>query len=249
MMGDLQVKRGFRTNYFKRRCALPILKKLAVWGCVVTLVCAGTVAAQADLIIDTGPVSGGSYTGGNALYKYQWLAGQFSLTQSYTITQVLGLIGYSGSHGGGIKAVIRSDVSGLPGVEVQHQSFTTSNPGFNTWQGTSGLSWDLQAGTYWLAFEVDASSTFDGAMTSSATNPLQHYAVANTYWRYGTYSAPTVADYFISSSGGPNLGMMVYGDPAPVPLPGPLFLLGAGLLRLAHCRRRTVTSTNVSPTQ
>jgi hypothetical protein len=206
-------------------------KKIALLGFALMFICSWAVAVQADLIVDTGPDDGGVYTGGSVLSKDQWLAGQFYLPQDFTITQVQGLIGYNRS--GDIQAVIRADGSGLPVEEWYSQTFTSSNPNYNTWQGPSGLSWTLPAGTYWLAFEVDASSTFDGAMKSIAKAPLDHYACANLPGLPpGEF---TYLDYFET---GLELGFRVYGESSAVPLPGALLLLGAGLIRLAVYRRR-----------
>jgi hypothetical protein len=216
-----------------------MLKKLLLCWCVIAIACLGAVAARADLIIDTGGVEG-AFNGGYQLSAGQRHAGQFSLSQDTIITQVQGLIGYSPGQsdggggtfmGGDINAVIRSDAGGLPGAVLQSQTFTSINPYLNTWQGPSGLNWTLQSNTYWLAFEVDSSSSFAGCMYDPPFTPLPLYA---STLNGGAYRVT-----------GQNVCMRVYGDPipGPVPLPGAVLLLGAGLGRLAIYRRRKLTAT------
>jgi hypothetical protein len=81
---------------------------------------------------------------------------------------------------------------------------------------------------YWVGFEVPASSTFSGVIMGSAPKALEHEAI--NFVPAGYISRDEI-----------NIGVRVYGSP--VPIPGALLLLGAGLLRLAHYRRRNFISS------
>jgi hypothetical protein len=243
-------------------------RKKLILLCIMGIIFLNTVPLKADLIVDT---SSGLTTGGDVsgiyLAKGQWLAEKIFLPQAYTITQVQGIIGAILSWGGrqydgDIRAAIRSDIGAIPGNILFSQIFTSSTPGIKTWQGPTSLSWTLSAGTYWLAFEVESSSTFLGVMESNPTiagigpdpmpDPLHFYGSAATDGIGTSYH----------ENGLFNIAIKVYGDLCPgdnpimdppppyipivdfAPLPSAIILLGTGLGCLAIYRRRKRTADN-----
>lgn len=187
----------------------------------MTLLLAAT--APATLIVDTGNETGAD--GGWYVTSSQWIAGQFTLTHDYNITEVQGLIGYTNGVSGDVNAVLRKDSlyqgSAVPGAILYSQEFT-ANKGLNTWQGPSGLNWAVTAGTYWLAFEPDSLSQVFVGISQNPPNPLSNYAYASS------------GIYYNSSL---HAGMRVYGTQSPVPLPPSVWLFGSGLVGLIGFRR------------
>ena len=116
----------------------------------------------------------------------------------------------------------------LPGEILLSESFLSSAPGQETWQGPAPFSLLLTAGSYWLCFEVPATSIFFGTMKDNAVYPL-----ADAEYAY----SPGTGTYF---SYLPNMGtgFRVYGDAAPVPVPGAVWLMGSGLVGLIGLRRK-----------
>lgn len=207
---------------------------------IMAIIFLNTVPLKADLIVDTsaGMTIGEKIMEGTVLDAYQWLAQKIFLPQAYTITQVQGILGAIHLDGD-IRAAIRSDSGAIPGNILFSQVFTSSTPRIYTWQGPSNLSWILSAGTYWLAFEVLSSSTFDGAMETKT--PKDFYGSANSSPR-----EPTI--YTANNSF--EIGIRVYGDLSPVdnpiinpppamfPIPSTIMLLVTGLGLLVLFTRR-----------
>jgi hypothetical protein len=214
-------------------------------------------STMGDMIVDTGPPDG--YFGAQwIIAPYTWLAGQFTINQAYDINAMQGYIlthPESSSQTGQFEVIIFSDNNGLPGTPLFGSSFQPQPSGFYGWQGTSGYSGSLPAGTYWIAFGASYPNS-DGGMLFGAmgsvhapTDPMSGNAVYNT-----TY-APDWHSYNF------NLEVRIEGIPRTEPLPepslptawppywftqppsppGPLppsvILLGSGLLGLVGCRR------------
>ncbi len=199
----------------------------------------GGVAAQGELIIDTGDpparVSGWSLYGvdviGDANYEFVWLAAEIDLAQAYTVTAIEAWLWEITP--GDISVAIYGDGGDVPdtGVELFRNTFYADIPyvplGFNNqytlgWEGPQGLSWNLGPGSYWVALEVLSSSVAEFAATDPAANPLSHYALD-----YGEGWQP----------GGGNWGLRVYGTAESqgdvVPEPATVTLCGLGLIALA----------------
>jgi hypothetical protein len=165
-------------------------------------------AVYADMIIDTGqPPDDDS---GYQLNSGQWLAGEFTLPQAYTITDVLGWMNGAGN----VTVAIYGDGGDVPGgSELYSYTGLSSSlpPDQNAWVGAQGVSWELGPGTYWAAFEGEAGS--DYAMPWAAPSPLDNYAFAVN----GTWSGFDAL----------NLGVRI--SAVPVPVPGAVLLGMFGL--------------------
>ena len=199
----------------------------------------GISAVKADSIIDTGTPDGtgsanliGQYGG----YIYERSeAGQFTLSQGYTITAVSGFMANYAGYGGTVDAVIYGSTlqdGSVPVPDINNKfwsgTFSADSPTTSSWLGISGLDWNLGAGTYWLAFEPQGS-TFYGWMPTVAPNPLANYT---TGINSGT------SNY--STAGVPGVGIRIDGV-ASVPEPSTYALFGIGTLLIVIAYRRRLT--------
>ena len=144
----------------------------------VAILAAGPVHAQ-TYVVDTGP---GGASGGTTLSEDQWLAAKFTLTQAETITSIEGWMVYLNSL---FSLPVDVVIYGDAGLDVPdtgdlryEDSFTVLPSGFAPgWNGVTGISLDLPAGTYWVAFEVTVPSVIgSGAMPPTAAQELPDYA-------------------------------------------------------------------------
>jgi PEP-CTERM motif len=198
---------------------------------VIVLVAALVTPAYAATIVDTGPgsTSIANYTLGAASIGDQnvWLAGEFTTTQEYTITDVQGYLTPLAYTADPLTAVIYTNSNNLPGSALFSQSFSADSAGATNWYGPSGLSWDLQSGTYWVAVETQNNSDFYGGMPGvDSQHALSAYAIAmNPTNQY--------------QSSGEEVAFRVYGNPtSAVPEPATMLLLGFGLVGVVGVRRR-----------
>ena len=162
----------------------------------VCLLFAGSV--QAEYIVNTG--SGGTASTGTVVNLHNYLAGQFTLTDPYIISSVEGWFGPNSE--GKLTAVIydNREYEGtnteLPGSELFSQQFLIDSPSTDdyAWDGAYGLSWSLDPGTYWLAFEGRPGVENWGWawMPGEAPDPLSRYAIKPNWptWEplYGDHS-------------------------------------------------------------
>ena len=202
------------------------MKRPSAWTFALCLTLANC-AAHAAVIIDTGVPS---TSGGATLNTGQWLAEKFTVTDSYTVTAVEG---YMQQHGGTAQtatvalytSVQNPDDLPLPGVELFSSSFDVATD-IADWYGASGLAWEIVPGSYFVAFEVRAGQTMDGAMLVESA-PLEGFSF--------TIGAPP---YLPTTSLG-DLGIRLFADAAPAPAPEPasLALLAGGLLAVTRYRR------------
>jgi hypothetical protein len=82
-----------------------------------------------------------------------------------------------------------------------------------SWQGVSGLNWELDSGDYWLAFEVRAGSTFRGGMGLGVPDPTGPGSISVTSG--DVWGAPRATT---------ELGARIYGDADPIySCVGPIF--------------------------
>lgn len=221
------------------------MKKNLYFSFFVLILFFSTAQVKAGIIHDTG---NGNWDNGYGLSATQWVAGQFSITENYTITSITGAIGTGvGSAGDSYSLTLvlySNDTSvlsgGLPGVELYSSGFSTPYGGWIDlgggsytvpWRGLSGLNWDVAPGTYWAAFEIRPGDTFNGGISTAVADPLGNYAVAAThsslnYYEYDSGIYPDDLD----------AAFKIEGDP--VPIPSTISLLGLGILGFAGIVRR-----------
>ncbi len=181
--------------------------------------------AKADFILDTGtPNQAGSALD---LSNSQWLAAEFTMTQSTQINSIQGFM-----NGVDVNQVGNSFTVALYGnaannrpdlatgeLFAQQATFTADG-----WNGLQGLNFALDAGTYWAAFEVRSTDTLEGLMSVFAPNAVQTAYNDNTA-NFG-YVPTTGTNY--------NFGVQI----SSVPVPSALWLFATGLIAIG--RRRLV---------
>ena len=188
--------------------------------------------SKAVTIVDTGalPHQGSGFTLREGL---QWIAGEFELTETYLVDSVEGWLW---DNDGTVSLAIYGDAGAIPDTtdEIFRDTFTVvDNSGplsGSGWFGPNSMGLALTPGTYWAAFEVRNTETYDGAMEDTALAPLPTYALDlngdGAIWN----SVPNA-----------NIGLRVTGDRhEPIPEPTTIALLGIGLAGLAgaEVRRR-----------
>ena len=124
----------------------------------------------AGFIVDSGL---GLASGGLNVDSSQWMAQQFTLNQSYELHSIEGWIGDYVP--GVLTLVIYGNDSQGPTNKFLSAEFSFDER-LNNWHGVNGLALNLDAGTYWAAFEVLGSSTFRGYMGGDATYQLGNFA-------------------------------------------------------------------------
>jgi hypothetical protein len=181
--------------------------------------------AHADTIVDTGP--GSLVVGALALYSGQWLAGEFTVAQAYTVTSLEGWIFTETP--GDLTVTLYGGGSDIPGVTLFSRAIRASPFGEPAWTGATNLQWLIAPGAYWAAFEVRDASTFAGAMPHPSQTPVVNEA-------YTDRGSPYIPDDDI------DLGLRILGDPvAPTPEPSTLALLGTSAIALGGRAWRRIT--------
>jgi hypothetical protein len=172
--------------------------------------------------------------GGLNLDSSQWLAQQFSLDRAYTVT---GVEGWMAAYVPGlVTLVLYTDQTSLPGRELFSSSFTVQDRP-NAWNGIHGMSFQLDAGTYWAAFQVDDSSDMRGYMGGDALYQLGNYAYGRGNW-------------LAQSNQG--LGLRIDGEASAIPTASSTYLVLVALFALLAATSRstnppvTLVTTNAS---
>ena len=158
------------------------MKKLRQLGAVYAFIAFFSVAANAATIVDTGPGADSNYwvlAGASVLAPFgQFLAAEFSIGSRTTVTDIEGWMSFNPSGADGTIAIY-SDGGDVPGAELYATTFFGTGSLDSSWVGASGLSWDLVAGTYWVAFEVRDGQTLETSMPSPSSSPLLNEAVTS----------------------------------------------------------------------
>jgi len=187
-------------------------KIISSLGWIAILAIVVSHQARADMVIvNTGtPNQLGSPL---ILSDGQWLAAEFSIGQSL-LSSLEGFINAdSGNSDGATYTIaIYSNSGNSPDTsnELFSQQATFTGDG---WNGLHGLNWALDAGTYWLAFEVGSADTLQGLMPVVAPNPLP------TAWSDG------FSGYTPASGSNYSFGVRI----SSVPVPSVLWLFATGL--------------------
>ena len=186
---------------------------------LIAALCVIAAPAQAATLVDTGtpPPSNTTWT----LSPSQSLAAEFTLSAASVIDSIMGHI--RGSGNSTITIGLFTDGGEIPGMQLFAGTFASTSG--TSFQGLTGLSWAVGAGTYWVTF---ASTGFDG-MSQNAPSPLGNEAFA------------PAGSGFIENDG-LNLGVRITGNAGTgaVPEPGTwvMLILGFGLLGGVARRQR-----------
>jgi hypothetical protein len=149
-----------------------------------------TGVAAAEVLVDTGPASTSTNTAPSLFAtsgtgcspqpscatNFQFLAGQFTLTNGATLDSVEGWMRVNA--GGSLEVKIRADNNGIPGSSIYSQTYVVGSQ-LVGWALFPNYNAVLTPGTYWLTFEPVATTGFSGSMPRGAPFPLQNYAFFN----------------------------------------------------------------------
>lgn len=205
------------------------MKKLACLVVLGFLIFAKS--ASAVYLVDTGQPSiptgssGWSYHGN--LVSESWLAAEIVLPQDSIISGIETFM--VNLHPGVATIALYSGGGTFPDLsaELFAVDFSTATLPMNNygWFGLSGLGWELQAGTYWVAFEARKRDGFYSAIAWGAPVPLERYAAYN----------PSIPGYVASNS--LDIGLRVTGVSA-VPEAEISMMYLAGLTAIGALVRR-----------
>lgn len=204
---------------------------------VPTIVLAGLVAASDAAAyeafgdgpvyaVDTGPGRATLEPGDRPLTATQFLAAQFTLDSDELVVSIEGWLAYLSLLGDlDVDVVVYGDAGEVPDTTdvLGMYPFSVPSVGFpyaGGWHGVYGIELELEAGTYWLSFELPSAGFGSGGMPPTPAQELDNYALGN----------PTVG---FTGDDTLNLGVRIA-----VPEPGMGAGLAAGALGLALLHRR-----------
>jgi hypothetical protein len=151
-------------------------KTISALVALAFMTAAATQAYAGTLGTDT-PTGGA--VGGLVLDGANWLAGQVSFGQDSQIQGIQAFVNDMGAGGNFTIALYDDSTSHLPGNLLTSWSASfTSSPDANGsgWSGLSNLNYNVTAGKYWVALEVQGSDTFSGVAPGTLSDPLAKYA-------------------------------------------------------------------------
>jgi hypothetical protein len=157
------------------------------------------------LLVDTGPGAaavGYGLSGGTIEFPgWQFLAGQFTLSDDANVTSVSGWMKVF--LGGNIDVHIRADAAGMPGTDLHSQSYTLTTTDF-AWYDFTNFNVSLPAGTYWVTFEPVINGGLVASMPNGVPSPLASYAFK------AQFTLPNWSTSF--SPNAPSMGYRVTGE-------------------------------------
>jgi hypothetical protein len=206
--------------------------------------------ASASFILDTGSNPGGGAS--PVLNASNWYAAEFTLAAGETIGDVAAYITQGAGQVGNTFTWDLYSTSGtfIGGSNLTREAATAtatgtfSGAGWNTTNVESGtVNWSsVGPGTYWIALQVSGSSQTPGldlpteSTTTGGTAPATAFAYAGTNHEFETETSASYA-----------VGLEITAQPSTVPLPGPAWLLGGGLLALGAMLRRRGAGAGALP--
>lgn len=248
-------EKNLQRNYFERGKHMRRILTTVFLMAIVTVFLLGQ--AEADYIVDTGSATGTSRnTLGRGSFGFQYLAGQFTVDTDYKAT-ITGIEGWMFGVNDESTFMGNNELTIVlygneyyqhpypyttfqrPDVNNQYYATTFVGPYSEWanddyvpgWYGVDGLDWELDAGTYWVAFEVRSGQDFNGSMPIGVPDPMDKYAYYSNL-NPGYYQEWT----------GDTWGFQIEGSLAPVnavPIPGAVWLLGSGIAGLIGFRRKS----------
>jgi hypothetical protein len=202
---------------------------------VAALTASASALASAN-VIDTS-VPTGNLAGSNTVDASNWIAERFTLAAPALIEHVSAYV-LSGDAGNDLGktftlAVYANSASNLPALnwfdgqqgQLFHTTLTYNGDG---WNGSTGLNWQLAAGSYWFALEADGNGP------SSLQAPTGALPVANAVAGYsGSITGYSQQGYSSADSFG-----LQAGAASAVPEPATVLITLAGLLVTVGLTRR-----------
>lgn len=198
-----------------------------------TLLAAAPAAhAQSFNLVQTSTPTGGAI-GANSLSDTAWLAERFEATGAVRIDSVMAYLLSDTPDtdlGKSFTLALYADINNLPSLDFNatnngklFQASATYNG--DGWNGLSQLNWQLGAGKYWLALEVNGTSDAGSLLAPVGAQPATNVAL----WSGGQHYAA------IGSS--ETFGLAIVATPVPEPTGLALMLGGLGVLSLVARRR------------
>ena len=134
--------------------------------------------ADASAIVDTGTPVLGPLTGWS-FYTGQYIAGQFTIADSYYLQTIEGYFGnqYSSSPGSVTIAIHSAGPDNNPGGVLYSSVVNLAAGVMFDWFGVSGSNYLLTPGTYWASFIPSAG--IQGLQPGIAPLPLAEYAAGH----------------------------------------------------------------------
>ena len=174
--------------------------KVTLRAFVCCLMLSIPAVGAAGTIVDTGtPIGGPNYS----LSVGQYFGGEFTITDSYLITNVSG---YFQTSSGTIWISLHDDGGNVPGLVIDHRKMPIGVFGDVdlAWHG-SDFNFVLARGTYWVSFRPEVGTS--GIMPGTAPNPMNEYAQGSLL-----LGVPTWHDFGADNRDFLGVGMRVSGE-------------------------------------
>jgi len=204
---------------------------IATLGCLVVAVTAAahdvSFESATEYVVDTVPGAATAAPADPTITATQFRAAQFTLDSNETVVGIEGWLAYLSFFGElPVEVVVYGDAGDVPDATdvLWEQLFLVASGGTflypADWYGVDGITLELEAGTYWVSFELPSADFGTGAMPPTPLQELDNYAT-------GSPSSWAGDDTL-------NLGLRVA-----VPEPGGVAQLSSGILALLalHGRR------------